>query len=66
MLRPPENQAGYEALSYTTIGDIQMIDAIGDESEDIVFPILASGRVEHYQRRGRRRQRAGRDGLQGD
>ncbi len=40
------DQAGFAALSYTTIGKIVSWGAVGDQSEDIAIPLL-DGRVEH-------------------
>lgn len=42
-----EDQSGYEALSFDTIGKIVSIGELGDEHEDISFNRLAEGRTIH-------------------
>lgn len=42
-----EDQAGYEALSYTEVGKIVSIGELGDTSEDISFDLLKPGRKTH-------------------
>ena len=42
-----EDQSGYEALSFTEVGLVVSISAIGDTSEDINFDLLKTGRRSH-------------------
>ena len=42
-----EDQSGYEALSYTTVGKVISIGELGDTSEDIAFDLLQPGRRTH-------------------
>jgi hypothetical protein len=42
-----EDQSGYEALSYTAIGNVVSIGEHGDTSEDVSFTLLQTGRVKH-------------------
>lgn len=39
-----EDQAGYEALTFVAIGKVISIGEVGDESEDITFDLLQTGR----------------------
>lgn len=42
-----EDQSGYEALSFTTVGQVISIGELGDTSEDVTFDLLATGRRSH-------------------
>lgn len=42
-----EDQSGYEALSFSTIGRVVSIGELGDQSEDIAFDLLQPGRRSH-------------------
>ena len=42
-----DNQAEFEALTYTTVGSIQSIGAFGDSYADVPFNALNDGRVQH-------------------
>ena len=42
-----EDQTGYEALSYTAVGNVVSIGELGDQSEDIAFDLLQPGRRSH-------------------
>lgn len=39
-----EDQTGYEALSYTEVGKIVSVGELGDESDEITFDLLKTGR----------------------